>query len=125
MTPTPKPRRWLAPLCAASLLALSGWASAQNYEAAMQRGSQPDATAQQRYQTAVREAGGGLKVALEECRQQAADRKACEREARQNYNSDMEFARHLRDNPDARPVQVTGDAIVSTEVTTIHRAPAR
>ena len=117
--------QWLAPAVAATLLMFSGWASAQNYDAALERGSRPDTTAEQRYQTAIREAGGGLKVALAECKDQAADRKACEREARQNYKSDMEYARNLRRNPDARPTQVQGDAIISTEVTTFREIPAK
>ena len=124
-TTTSTTKAWLGPACAATLLVLSGWASAQNYDAALERGARPDTTPEQRYQTAIREAGGGLKVALEECRQQAADRTACERQARQNYKNDMDFARELRRNPDARPTHVTGDAIRSTEVTTYREIPAR
>ena len=41
-------------------------------EAALARTAVPDTTPQQRYQTAIREAGGGLKVSLEECRAMAA-----------------------------------------------------
>lgn len=125
MSNTPKSRVWLAPVCAATLFALSGFASAQNFDAALDRGSRPDTTPEQRYQTAIREAGGGLKLALSECRQQASNRAACERQARQNYQDDMSFARELRRNPDARPTQVTGDAIRTTEVTTYREIPAK
>lgn len=125
MNSTPKSRVWLAPACAATLLVVSGWASAQNFDAALDRGSRPDTTPEQRYQTAIREAGGGLKLALSECRQQASNRAACERQARQNYKEDMDLARELRRNPDARPTEVTGDAIRSTVVTTYREIPAK
>lgn len=109
----------------AALFTFSGTASAQNYEAALERGAQPDTTAAQRYQTAIREAGGGLKVAVEECRQQSAQRASCEREARQNYKDDMAYARNLRSNPQARPTRVGDDEIRSTEVTTYREIPAK
>lgn len=118
-------RRWLASASAAALLLCSGWASAQNNDAALERGAQPDMTAQQRYQTAIREAGGGLKVALEQCRAQAVERSACERQARNNYQSDMAYARNLRSNPDAQPTQVQNNEIRSTEVTTFSTVPAK
>ena len=52
----------LRPLLCASLLApflmAPLAASAQNYDASLERGARPDTTPQQRYQTAIREAGG-------------------------------------------------------------------
>lgn len=116
---------WLAPLAAAALLATPFAASAQNYEASLERGARPDVTPEQRYQSAIREAGGGLKIALAECREQAAERARCERQARATYKEDMAFARELRRNPDARPVQAPLTPIESTEVVTIRQIPAQ
>ena len=118
-------RQWFAPAAAATLMFFTGWASGQTYEASLDRGSRPDSTAEQRYQTAIREAGGGLKVAMAECRQQPAERGLCERDARQNYKNDMAYARNLRSNPDARPPRVNGGEIRGTEVTTFREIPAK
>lgn len=68
--------RWVARPAAVlvSALALGGAlslpaaAQPQSDEASLARGAVPDTTPQQRYQSAIREAGGGLKVSLEECR---------------------------------------------------------
>lgn len=61
--------------CAALLPAVAlgsvAIAQTQPYAAALERTEVPDTTPQQRYQSAIREAGGGLKVGLEECRAQA------------------------------------------------------
>jgi hypothetical protein len=89
---------------------------AQSDEASLQRGAMPDVTPQQRYQSAIREAGGGLKVSLEECRtMMAAERKACESEARSRYQADMAAAKTMLRDPSARPVNVVGGPIQSTE----------
>ena len=108
------------PLVCASLLApfllAPLAASAQNYDASLERGAKPDTTPQQRYQTAIREAGGGLKLSLAECRTQAATaRKACETEARMRYKEDMEKAREMRNNPQALPYQVESGPVRMTE----------
>ena len=111
---------------ACGLLAAAAWvvagvfsapAFAQGGEAAsLARGAVPDTTAQQRYQSAIREAGGGLKVSLEECRAMAAaDRKACESQARARYQADMAAAKALLQDPSAGPVNVVGGPIRSTE----------
>ena len=86
-------------------------------EASLARGAVPDTTPQQRYQSAIREAGGGLKVSLEECRAMpTAERKGCEAEARARYQADMAAAKALlRGDPSAGPVNVTGGPIRSTE----------
>lgn len=86
-------------------------------EASLTRGAAPDTTAQQRYQSAIREAGGGLKISLQECKAmaQATERKACEGEARSRYQQDMAEARAMRSNPGLGPVNVTGGPIRSTE----------
>ena len=100
------------------LLALPTGALAQSQggEASLARGAVPDTTPQQRYQSAIREAGGGLKVSLEECRTMAAaERKACESQARARYQADMAAAKALLKDPSAGPVNVVGGPIRSTE----------
>ena len=107
----------------ASLVALTvaaGTAGAQNYEASLERGARADTTPQQRYQSAVREAGGGLKLSLAECRSQAAaTRKSCESQARANYKQDMDMAREMRKNPDSRPYSVRGGEVRLTGETPV------
>ncbi|WP_298211879.1 hypothetical protein [Acidovorax sp.] len=107
----------LAALALGSLLALPlGAMAAGNEEASLVRGAVPDTTPQQRYQSAIREAGGGLKVSLEECRAMAAaERKGCESEARARYQSDMRAAKIMLSDPSAGPVNVVGGPIRSTE----------
>ncbi len=91
---------------------------AQGDEASLQRGAVADMTPQQRYSTAIREAGGGMKVALEECRTlAAAERRPCEAQARARYQADMAAAKEFLRNPNARPVNVTGGPIRGTEST--------
>ncbi|WP_026435039.1 hypothetical protein [Acidovorax sp. JHL-9] len=115
---------------ASGLLAVAAWvagtilapAFAQaGAEASLIRGAVPDTTAQQRYQSAIREAGGGLKVSLEECKAmpQGKERQGCEAEARLRYQQDMADARAMRSNPDKGPVNITGGPIRSTETVTV------
>lgn len=93
-------------------------ALAQGDEDSLQRGAVEDMTPQQRYSTAIREAGGGMKVSLEECRAMAtAERRACEAQARARYQADMAAAKEFLRNPNARPVNVIGGPIRSTEST--------
>jgi hypothetical protein len=111
------------PLVFVAVLALGGalviptTAAAQSGdEASLARGAVPDTTPQQRYQTAIREAGGGLKVSLAECREMAAaDRKSCESQARARYQDDMAKARAMLRDPSIGPVNVVGGPIRSTE----------
>lgn len=105
--------------CGSALLAPGRVAAQVGDEASLARGAVPDTTPQQRYQTAIREAGGGLKVSLEECRAMvAADRRACESQARARYQADMAKAKRiLRGDPGAGPVNVVGEPIRSTETT--------
>ncbi|MDP3226784.1 MAG: hypothetical protein Q8N13_02265 [Acidovorax sp.] len=99
------------------LLAAPSAAWAQSEEASLQRGAVPDVTPQQRYQSAIREAGGGLKVSLEECRAMvAAERKGCESQARSRYQADMAAAKAMLRDPSAGPVHVVGGPIRSTEM---------
>lgn len=106
-----------------ALAVLPATATAQTDERSLDNGGKADVTPQQRYQSAIREAGGGRKVALAECRQQAtgADRKACEADAQRRYQADMAQAKEMQRNPGARPVDVRGEPIRSTETTTVIR----
>jgi hypothetical protein len=92
-------------------------AQAQSDEASLARGAVPDTTPQQRYQSAIREAGGGLKMSLEECRTMpTVQRKGCESEARARYQADMSAAKALlRGDPSAGPVNISGGPVRSTE----------
>lgn len=114
---------WASGLLAAAMGIASGGFSAQVLAqsgdgdlASLERGAVPDSTPQQRYQSAIREAGGGLKVSLEECRAmpQGTERKGCEAQARARYQEDMANARAMRNNPALGPVNVTGGPIRST-----------
>lgn len=121
MTPRLKARSFplvfVAALALGAAVATPTPAAAQaGDEASLARGAVPDTTPQQRYQTAIREAGGGLKVSLAECREMAAaDRKACESEARARYKADMAKARAMLKDPSIGPVNVVGGPIRSTE----------
>lgn len=57
---------------------------------------QPADTPQRQYENAVQEARAALAEAMRECRALAAERRACEAEARLRHEEDMERARgHL------------------------------
>jgi hypothetical protein len=61
------------------------------------RWSQPDDTPQKRSETATKEAKAALAEALKECRGTAtAERKACEKEARDQYKLDIDAAKVKR-----------------------------
>ncbi|MDO9357959.1 MAG: hypothetical protein Q7T70_03065 [Polaromonas sp.] len=65
-------------------------------EQLLERGASPDTTAQQRYRTAINEAGGGYKLWLAECAAlAAAERAACRRDAKAVYDRDMAAARAI------------------------------
>jgi hypothetical protein len=114
----PARQRWAAVSTAVLVTSLSTIAFARGDAASLERGARPDTTPQQRYQTAIREAGGGLKVSLEECRAMAATaRKGCESTARARYRADMEEAKRMLRDPAARPVNIVGEPIRSTETT--------
>ena len=85
-------------LCAA-LLAPGSVAVAQpagKDESLIMRGAVADVTPQQKYRTAINEAGGGYKVYLEECATLAnAGRTACRRDAKSLYDRDMLAARQI------------------------------
>jgi hypothetical protein len=111
------PLVFVAVLALGGALAGPGTASAQSGdEASLARGAVPDTTPQQRYQTAIREAGGGLKVSLAECREMpSAERKSCESQARARYQADMAKAKAMLKDPSIGPVNVVGGPIRSTE----------
>jgi hypothetical protein len=65
-------------------------------ERLLERGAVADMTPQQRYRTAINEAGGGYKLWLAECASMAAtERTACRREAKVAYDRDMAAARAI------------------------------
>lgn len=101
-----------------SFAGITATANAQTDEASLARGAQPDTTPQQRYQSAIREAGGGLKVSLQECKGlEASGRKSCEGQARSRYKQDMAKARQMLRDPSVRPIDVMGGPIRTTEST--------
>src|SRR5436190_22966475 len=65
-----------------------------DFEASLRRGAVEDVTPAQKYQSAIREAGGAYKEALRECAGlPATDRGECNRAARVNYDREMAEAR--------------------------------
>ena len=111
---------WMVAGAMSAFLVAPGMAWAINEAASVARGAQPDTTAQQRYQSAIREAGGGRKVALEECRQQPApEQKACRAQAQTTYQQDMAQARAMLRDPSVRPVNEVGGPVRSTETVTV------
>lgn len=90
----------LPTLIVSLLLAVAGSAALAQpvalEEQLLARGAVPDTTPQQRYRTAINEAGGGYKVYLEECAAMAAaERTDCRRDAKALYNRDMAAARAI------------------------------
>ena len=69
-------------------------ASPASDEQALAKGAVEDVTPQQKYNTAIREAGGGYKEWLRECNNGPADlRRACSAEAKATYDRDMARAK--------------------------------
>ncbi len=87
--------------CRATLLAVmlgasvgAALASPSSDEQALAKGAIEDVTPQQKYRTAIREAGGGYKEWLRECSNGAADlRRDCAAEAKATYDRDMKLAK--------------------------------
>jgi len=65
------------------------------FERSLARGSVEDVTPQQKYRSAIREAGGAYKESMRECAQAAGDARSCNREAKAVYERDMAEARRL------------------------------
>lgn len=101
--------------------AAPGMAQAPSHDAELARADMPDTTPQQRYRSAIREAGGGLKIGLAECRVLPAGRQACEAEARARYQEDMREAKRMLEDPQARPVNEVGGPVRATETVTVTR----
>jgi hypothetical protein len=91
-------RNWAAAALMATSLA---WAMPpENVQ--LERAQVEDTTGQQKYQTMIAEAGGGLKINLETCRSESATaRAACVKEAQALYQRDMAAAREILRNPSA------------------------
>ena len=101
-----------------SCAGIAATANAQTDEVSLARGAEPDTTPQQRYHSAIREAGGGLKVSLQECKGlEAAGRRSCEVQARTLYKRDMAKAKQMIRDPSVRPIDVMGGPIRTTEST--------
>jgi hypothetical protein len=84
----------LAALLVFSTLGLQ--ATPASDDASLDRGGVEDATPQQRYRSAIREAGGAYKESQRECAVlTGTERPACLREAKQTYDRDMADARRL------------------------------
>lgn len=60
-----------------------------------QRWNEPADTPKKKHDLATKEAKAALADALKECRSMATERKACEKEARDQYRLDMEAAKSL------------------------------
>ena len=85
-----------AAVLATALLAAASFvhASPMSDNQSLQRGAVEDITPQQKYRTAIREAGGGYKESLRECnRGGGEDQRACSREAKATYDRDMAEAK--------------------------------
>ena len=89
--------RPLRALLLAALLGASAGvvcASPSSDAQALSRGAIEDVTPQQKYNTAIREAGGGYKEWLRECNNGLSDlKRACTAEAKATYDSDMARAK--------------------------------
>ena len=69
-------------------------ASPNSDEQSLARGTIEDVTPQQKYRTAIREAGGGYKEWLRECiRLPVAESRSCRLEAKATYDRDMAEAK--------------------------------
>ena len=87
-----------AALLAAAFLAGASVAQASpaSDEQSLRRGAVEDVLPQQKYQSAIREAGGAYKEALRECAQAAGDnRRECARAAKMTYDRDMAEAKAI------------------------------
>ena len=95
-------------LCAAtvgSALAETSWQqrTPEQDDRILARTVIPDLSPRQRYQSAVQEAGGGLKLNLGSCADLSpGERAACMRDARALYQKDMAAARDILQTGDAR-----------------------
>ena len=83
-------------ILASAFLVMAGSAFALSEDDQLARTAVPDSTPQQRYDSAIREAGGAYKEALRECSaMRGVERSSCTREAKATYDNDMAEARAL------------------------------
>jgi hypothetical protein len=84
--------------CACAFAALAEEHVGRNLEKGEpERWSQPDDTPQKREATATKEAKAALAEALKECRRAAtAERRQCEKQARDQYRLDLDAAKDTR-----------------------------
>ena len=81
-------------ICALLLNTTSVIASSSSEEQSLARGAIEDVTPQQKYRTAIREAGGGYKEWLRECtHMRTAESHSCRLEAKATYDRDMAKAK--------------------------------
>ena len=86
----------LVALAAYGVMANSANAQEAQYERSLREGAREDVTPQQKYRSAIREAGGALKESMRDCNTMpGADRTNCAREAKATYERDMAEARAL------------------------------
>ncbi|HSV53315.1 MAG TPA: hypothetical protein VLJ57_14450 [Burkholderiaceae bacterium] len=104
-------------LIAVAALVVAGSAFAMPPESVqLEKAQSEDVTAQQKYQTMIAEAGGGLKINMEACRGQPAQgRGTCVKEAQALYQKDMAAARDILRNPSASTSVAIRTEIRSTE----------
>jgi hypothetical protein len=87
-----------ATVLAAALLVATTFvhATPESDARSLDRGAIADVTPQQKYRSAIREAGGAYKESLRDCAQMSInDRQACVRDARDTYDRDMADAKQL------------------------------
>jgi len=89
---------------AAAVIAVSFGLGADGSDSVRQPGDparwyMPADTPAKKYAVAMQEAGAALKEALQECRREAADRKACEAEARAQWRVEVADARGILSSP--------------------------
>ena len=78
------------------VIATAACASPASDDQSLQRGGVEDVTPQQKYQSAIREAGGAYKESLRECSQASiGDRRACASQAKAIYTREMDEAKLL------------------------------
>ncbi|SNS36577.1 hypothetical protein SAMN06265795_102394 [Noviherbaspirillum humi] len=96
------PAAWAAAaLCSMPLAASAADASNTAMSRSEARQMVPDSTPQQRYNTSRKEAQAAYQEALAACRSMSAgERTSCMKEAKQNLQSDLAYAKDAMKNPD-------------------------
>ena len=95
-----------AVLAAALFIANAAHSSPTNDDQSLARGAVEDVTPQQKYRSAIREAGGAYEESLRECdRVNGNERRACTQEAKQTYDRDMADAKLFLNLRPSTPVR--------------------